>query len=911
MKAKTRLIRNQIPYINYIGLVFFGRFCRMLSAMNQNSFSIETQKITTDNPKAVFYGSNSQIITSIGKYLAERSVDLYAGKTFEDAFFGQYFFYIGNSTDVKGFIAEFHQTLPKTLLILTDHVLPQDFTELLTQYSQIKVAIIGELLEFSRELTEEMITFFLGSSDQILELPESLRGRPGSKSLLTHVLEPVTSSQKAIPPQSLIREPETAPTGKDLSGTFALTNFSSKKAERQVSVDIPDDTIGPSVSTMNETFNDQKIDQILQPKPTGIFGFVPMIKSRGLFIFAIGILGSLIVLPFMLTIVTGSAGVYHLYKAREDSRSFHIAASTIHARKAEKYFPFAQNTLSFLVPLLELVQIENPARGTQKLLEIGTKSAKGMRHLLFVVSDVSTLMKGISGQTKGIAFAQLLSSIKGNLSLADTELALAEAAFKHVSLQETWMRVESFSIGQNLQKLFRELSNIRGRIATLRQGLVLVPEFIGLYGKRTYLVIFQNNMELRPTGGFIGSFGLLTMEDGMLNDFVVQDIYTADGVLKGHIDPPEPIKTHLGQEHWYMRDSNWDPDFFFTGARLVWFMEKELDMQVDGVVAIDLTFIQELLKITGPVEIKDFNETVTSDNLFLNLEKRIQSEQFPGSTQKKDILSSLASVLMKKLLSLDVPITEFPAVVHRALEEKHLQVYLVGTESERLINEFGWGGKMSYADACLSPGCIADYLKIVDANLGVNKVNYYLDRTLGEDVRILETGSVEHILTVTYKNRSSEDDPFAGVYKNYLRVYVPKESVLTGAEVNSLPLTISSDAVASSSSVVSTNEREFTVLSHLLEVFPEEEKSLVLRYVSATPVSGPQIRYAMRLDKQAGTGKDPVRVSIRYPKGWQAMGRSGTESDIAGISTAVESINEITYNTNLSKDQLITLDLLH
>ena len=69
-------------------------------------------------------------------------------------------------------------------------------------------------------------------------------------------------------------------------------------------------------------------------------------------------------------------------------------------------------------------------------------------------------------------------------------------------------------------------------------------------------------MELRPTGGFIGSYAIMTFDKGRLAEIVVNDVYTADGQLKGHVDPPEPIRKYLGEGGWFLRDSNWDPDFF-------------------------------------------------------------------------------------------------------------------------------------------------------------------------------------------------------------------------------------------------------------------------------------------------------------------------------------------------------------
>src|SRR5574340_1269627 len=130
------------------------------------------------------------------------------------------------------------------------------------------------------------------------------------------------------------------------------------------------------------------------------------------------------------------------------------------------------------------------------------------------------------------------------------------------------------------------------------------------------MVLFQTNMELRPTGGFIGSFGLLTFDNGRMSELNVSDVYSADGQLKGHIDPPAPIHDYLGEANWWFRDSNWDPDFPTSAKRAEWFLDKEIDQKVDGVFAIDLGLIKDALRLTGPIFLADYNMDVTSDNLY-------------------------------------------------------------------------------------------------------------------------------------------------------------------------------------------------------------------------------------------------------------------------------------------------------
>jgi Protein of unknown function (DUF4012) len=171
--------------------------------------------------------------------------------------------------------------------------------------------------------------------------------------------------------------------------------------------------------------------------------------------------------------------------------------------------------------------------------------------------------------------------------------------------------------------------------ATFSNVIDGLPAFLSVDGKKTYAVLFQNNMELRPGGGFIGSYGLLTLDKGKIVDFTIHDVYDADGQLKGHIEPPFPIRRYLPSAHWYLRDSNFDVDFLKNASQVAFFLQLETNQPVDGVIGVDLSFVKALIAASGSVFVPSYKETVTADNFFLLTEDHAEKNFFPGSTQKK------------------------------------------------------------------------------------------------------------------------------------------------------------------------------------------------------------------------------------------------------------------------------------
>src|SRR3989344_28805 len=97
---------------------------------------------------------------------------------------------------------------------------------------------------------------------------------------------------------------------------------------------------------------------------------------------------------------------------------------------------------------------------------------------------------------------------------------------------------------------------------------------------KKYLILFQNPSELRPTGGFPGTYGVVTFKDGKLQDLKVDDVYNLDGQLQELIVPPIQLQ-HI-TPNWGMRDANWFIDFPTSARKITAFYKKESGYEVDG-----------------------------------------------------------------------------------------------------------------------------------------------------------------------------------------------------------------------------------------------------------------------------------------------------------------------------------------
>lgn len=397
-------------------------------------------------------------------------------------------------------------------------------------------------------------------------------------------------------------------------------------------------------------------------------------------------------------------------------------------------------------------------------------------------------------------------------------------------------------------------------------------------------------MELRATGGFIGSYALAIFENGRLLDFQVEDVYSADGQLRGHVEPPGPIKKYLGEEGWYLRDSNYDPDFPTTAEKVEWFFKKETGRVVDGVVGVNLHLAQKILKAIGPVKLVDFQETINANNLFERAEYHSEVNFFPGSTQKRDFLASLTSRIFQEL-KWSKEWLKIGEVFFESLAEKQVLISLSDEEVMKVIRRYGWDGRILENAKCQKEtkvGCLADYLMVVDSNFGVNKCNYFVKRELTHEVRL--DGEIEENLTINYLNNSPTQAWPGGNYQNYLRVYIPEESQLLEVKINKKSL--------AQEKIDISHRNGKKIIGFLVTVLVGEEKEVSLSYKPSFKQEDIST-YTLLVQKQSGTEKDPLTVLVRRP----------TDSKVVKIAPdGLTGPEVVLYNTNLLRDRAFLVE---
>lgn len=511
------------------------------------------------------------------------------------------------------------------------------------------------------------------------------------------------------------------------------------------------------------------------------------------------------------------------------------------------------------------------------------------------LTAIESSAKGVEDLYQGFKAVTGESSKEGKTFFDSslTQLSLAGESLARIDIKlsdESFINAYPVFLKDRILSLKEKLNDYKKLVDSARATAVLLPSLTG-GGSKSYLILLQNNGELRPTGGFIGSVAKVTFENGKLKKIDTNDVYALDGQLSIHVEPPKELKDGLNQKDWFLRDSNWEPDFPTAARQAEWFFGKETGENVNGVIAIDITSIQDLLSVIGPLDITDYDKKITDANLFQEAITHAEVGFFPGSQAKKSFLTALENQLFNKLFF--VPNQNWPAIVRslsKSLAQKHISVYLNDPKLFSYVVSQNWQASLPRV-ADPTEGQTSDLLVPVEANVGANKANFYIDRKYNLETVIGKEGDIRHRLKITYTNRSPADTFPAGSYKNRMRIYLPFGTRLFRVLWGDVDIT---------KNVTTFADYGRSAISFLTELPAKESKDLIVDYTFPTALSFKDGKALYQLDiiKQAGTLKDSFAWKLSYPINYKITSKAGSK----------DAPQSLTIETDLSTDKSLEVE---
>ena len=577
-----------------------------------------------------------------------------------------------------------------------------------------------------------------------------------------------------------------------------------------------------------------------------------------------------------------------LERARDKAADLDITAARAELKIADERFGLAERRLGVVRSLAVLPWARAQLGAVQTTVRAGRSVLSAVERLTGVGDDVLRLSGILDGVTSGVdvgatfaslpaetkrAMLQRLASAAPDLerAAADVDIAVADMA----ALSQDGLSGPVVSV---LTPFVDKLQDSRDALRVLSMGARLLPQFAGLGEQKTTMLVFLNNAELRPGGGFVGSYALVDMKDGDVRSMETYDVYNLDHPVENLVltRPPVPITRYLGLNRWFFRDANWSPDFAVSAKSLLDRRQAEIALAapaqrvgalapvpVHNLIGLTPAFASDLLRIIGPVTVD--GKTYTADNVYDLLQAEVEQnfvDQGIPFDERKRALLGLVDAVRARLF--DLPLSAWPSIIaafERNIEKKHVALYSEDTRVEDLLSADGWGGRLT------PPAAGEDAFQFVDANLGGLKSDPVVDRAISYALRFNNSRQLVAKATVRYTHRGSFDWKTSR-YRSYVRLYVPKGSKLVGT-TGSLADDKTKNPSRSPGATDVVDDLGFTSFGTFISVEPGETRDLTFEYVLPDAVSKAVWdtgTYRLTAKKQLGAHPRALTLALAFGK---------------------------------------------
>jgi hypothetical protein len=462
-------------------------------------------------------------------------------------------------------------------------------------------------------------------------------------------------------------------------------------------------------------------------------------------------------------------------------------------------------------------------------------------------------------------------------------IAQLPAALAAGQPQLTQMISQAEQLHQQLQRI--ETNRLPGLLATpvseLQAGVALLaptlrlgaylPELMGVGQTRTYLVLAQNNHELRATGGFVTAIGRITVADGKIIGLDFVDSYdpTISRLDQTLPQAPPPVQTYMQIEIMLLRDVNWSPDFPTTAQLARTIYTQQTGYTVDGVIAVDLYAVEAFVSALEPLTLPGYDTTLTSATVLDQIKEMwaapITSEASLATgdsewwKQRKDFIPLLAKAAVGRIQQGNFNKLRMVSALESVLSERGLQLWLANPTIAQELAQLGWDGG-------LRPPATGDFLALVDSNFGYNKVNAVVERSVQYQLTWPDgpTQPAVAAVALTYRHpverpdyvcdqrpryEDSYEEMMTRCYYNYLRLFTPAGSEL-----------LASSGLLDGTVTSQRGEGGAQLFSGYFILSPGTTHTVIFQYRLPPTIKADE--YTLLVRRQAGSGPLPFAAAI-------------------------------------------------
>lgn len=351
--------------------------------------------------------------------------------------------------------------------------------------------------------------------------------------------------------------------------------------------------------------------------------------------------------------------------------------------------------------------------------------ASGVRTAARVVSDLANT--GIAPLAEQATQLDRLLPADGSVDLdavRDLQEPVRQAAAALTAARADLAAEDSSGFVDQFKGKYRELTALVGDAAgamdSAAVGVDLLPELLGAEGQRNYLLVFQNNAEVRATGGLPGAMSIVTVDDGAI-DLGRQDSASNFGMRPAPVLPltEDELDIYSARLGTYMLNANLTPDWPRAAELIRARWEEVHPEDLDGVLTLDTVAVSYLLGVTGPVEVGPY--TLTEENAVDVLLSQVYAD-FPDPRAQDAFFRTVAATVFDRVAGGDVgnPRDLLRALV-RAGDEGRVYVNLTDGAEQAEIAARRVAGASEDGEG------VADLVDVSLLDGTGSKMSYYLD----------------------------------------------------------------------------------------------------------------------------------------------------------------------------------------
>lgn len=614
------------------------------------------------------------------------------------------------------------------------------------------------------------------------------------------------------------------------------------------------------------------------------------IEKQGVYkLLKLALLASILLalMPFLTAAITLYAGANDTYQAYQHIRVGEEEKSRRLLNRAKALTAVAQNSYQTTKALLSLIspkQIEN----TGNFISILGHGQEVLESILDSYALGNQFYQGTLGQQE-VDHRALTAALRVNLIALSEKLSQIQLLLGKIELP--------FGYGEKLKasELNQQINLLKSQITLGLPLLDLTTSITADQKIQRYLFIIQDKNELRATGGFITSYGIITLDQGKIVGLQVDSSFTLDRLIEGRIEPPSVLKNLLGQTNWLFHDSNLDADFAHSANQIAWFYERFKSVSLDGVIGLNTNFLKFILSEIGAINLLD-GQTISSDNLD-------QLASNPTASRGVDVVTALTQALSDKLLAGEIKFAALARSLLKTITYNETVLWFRDPKLASLGKEARLAGEIKPANChpqLSAFTCRPDTIYLNEANFSVSKINFYLKRKQTILAQIKDDGEVDYTLAYDYSYPVPAPTNLSQSYKAYYQFYLP---------AGSRGLQISLDGKSlDAATLIQTSVLPLTKVEFSAGEAINQAHQLVIKFISPfkLDLTKPQAAYALSYLKQPGTLNDQLVFRLVYPEKLQPRTMtvpmkqvSATELVFEVSPTSNENLGLLFKNTSL------------